>query len=71
MTDFGQQSVYYAHAGAGDSIYAPLLDLDKEEDRIALRKSHKPLQHWSSNTKDRLVVNMEMAACALRFSRKW
>ena len=38
MTDFGQRSVYYAHAGAGELHLRPILDLDKEEDRIAFKK---------------------------------
>lgn len=38
MIDFGQRSVYYAHAGAGELHLRPILDLDKEEDRIAFKK---------------------------------
>ena len=38
MRDFGQQSVYYAHAGAGELHLRPILDLDKKEDRIAFKK---------------------------------
>ncbi|MEM8523711.1 MAG: FAD-linked oxidase C-terminal domain-containing protein [Bacteroidota bacterium] len=33
MEDFGQQSVYYAHAGAGELHLRPILDLKKSEDR--------------------------------------
>ena len=38
MNDFGQRSVYYAHAGAGELHLRPILDLDKEEDRLAFKK---------------------------------
>ena len=38
MRDFGQQSVYYAHAGAGELHLRPILDLDKKQDRIAFKK---------------------------------
>ena len=38
MRVFGQQSVYYAHAGAGELHLRPILDLDKKEDRIAFKK---------------------------------
>ncbi|MEM9548941.1 MAG: FAD-linked oxidase C-terminal domain-containing protein [Bacteroidota bacterium] len=33
MENFGQKSVYYAHAGAGEIHLRPLLDLKKEDDR--------------------------------------
>ena len=33
MEDFGQRSVYYAHAGAGELHLRPLLDLKKKADR--------------------------------------
>ena len=38
MSDFGQRSVYYAHAGAGELHLRPILDLDKEGDRLAFKK---------------------------------
>lgn len=33
MDDFGQRSVYYAHAGAGELHLRPILDLKKKKDR--------------------------------------
>lgn len=38
MAGFGQQSVYYAHAGAGELHLRPILNLKKEKDRQALRQ---------------------------------
>lgn len=33
MADFGQEAVYYAHAGAGEIHLRPILDLKKKKDR--------------------------------------
>ncbi|MCC6463488.1 MAG: FAD-binding protein [Saprospiraceae bacterium] len=38
MAGFGQKSVYYAHAGAGELHLRPILNLKKEADRIKLRQ---------------------------------
>lgn len=38
MAGFGQKSVYYAHAGAGELHVRPILNLKKEHDREVLRK---------------------------------
>ncbi len=38
IAGFGQQSVYYAHAGAGELHLRPILNLKKEEDRQLLRQ---------------------------------
>ncbi len=38
MSDFGQQAVYYAHAGAGELHIRPVLDLYQEEDFRAFRQ---------------------------------
>lgn len=37
MDSFGQRSVYYAHAGAGELHLRPILDLKKEKDRKDFR----------------------------------
>jgi hypothetical protein len=37
MKKYGQQSVYYAHAGAGELHLRPILDLKVKEDRILFR----------------------------------
>lgn len=37
MNSFGQRSVYYAHAGAGELHLRPILDLKKEKDRKDFR----------------------------------
>ncbi|MEZ4685103.1 MAG: FAD-linked oxidase C-terminal domain-containing protein [Bacteroidia bacterium] len=37
MDGFGQQAVYYAHAGAGELHLRPILDLKKKEDRKLFR----------------------------------
>jgi FAD/FMN-containing dehydrogenase/Fe-S oxidoreductase len=37
MKKYGQQSVYYAHAGAGELHLRPILDLKLKEDRILFR----------------------------------
>ena len=34
MNSFGQQAVYYAHAGAGEIHLRPILDLKKSDDRV-------------------------------------
>ena len=38
MDDFGQQAVYYAHAGAGEIHLRPILNLKKKEDVVLFRK---------------------------------
>lgn len=38
MQSYGQQSVYYAHAGAGELHLRPILDLKLKEDRQLFRK---------------------------------
>ena len=38
IAGFGQQSVYYAHAGAGELHLRPILNLKKEEDRLLLHR---------------------------------
>ncbi len=38
MAGFGQRSVYYAHAGAGELHLRPILDLKKKADRAAFRE---------------------------------
>ncbi|MBP6826563.1 MAG: FAD-binding protein [Saprospiraceae bacterium] len=38
MAGFGQKSVYYAHAGAGELHVRPILNLKKEHDREVLRR---------------------------------
>lgn len=38
MAGFGQESVYYAHAGAGELHLRPILDLKKKEDRVLFRE---------------------------------
>lgn len=38
IAGFGQRSVYYAHAGAGELHLRPILNLKKEEDRLHLRQ---------------------------------
>lgn len=38
MAGYGQKSVYYAHAGAGELHLRPILNLKKEEDRKKLRQ---------------------------------
>jgi FAD/FMN-containing dehydrogenase/Fe-S oxidoreductase len=37
MADYGQDAVYYAHAGAGELHLRPILNLKKEEDVVAFR----------------------------------
>lgn len=38
MEDFGQEAVYYAHAGAGELHLRPILNLKKEEDVVRFRQ---------------------------------
>ena len=38
MKDYGQDAVYYAHAGAGELHLRPILNLKKEEDVVLFRK---------------------------------
>ncbi|WP_456376312.1 FAD-binding and (Fe-S)-binding domain-containing protein [Lutibacter sp.] len=38
MKEFGQEAVYYAHAGAGEIHLRPILNLKKKEDVILFRK---------------------------------
>ncbi|HSI69704.1 MAG TPA: FAD-linked oxidase C-terminal domain-containing protein, partial [Gillisia sp.] len=38
MTGYGQDAVYYAHAGAGELHLRPILDLKKEPDVVLFRK---------------------------------
>ncbi len=38
MKDFGQEAVYYAHAGAGEIHLRPILNLKKKEDVILFRE---------------------------------
>lgn len=38
MKDYGQEAVYYAHAGAGELHLRPILNLKKEEDVVLFRK---------------------------------
>jgi FAD/FMN-containing dehydrogenase/Fe-S oxidoreductase len=38
MKDFGQEAVYYAHAGAGEIHLRPILNLKKKEDVVLFRK---------------------------------
>ncbi|WP_029036070.1 FAD-binding and (Fe-S)-binding domain-containing protein [Salinimicrobium xinjiangense] len=38
MKDFGQEAVYYAHAGAGELHLRPILNLKKDEDVVLFRK---------------------------------
>lgn len=38
MTEFGQEAVYYAHAGAGELHLRPMLNLKKKEDVVLFRK---------------------------------
>ena len=38
MEGFGQEAVYYAHAGAGELHLRPILNLKKEEDVVLFRK---------------------------------
>ncbi|MDN3666936.1 FAD-binding and (Fe-S)-binding domain-containing protein [Algibacter miyuki] len=38
MEDFGQQAVYYAHAGAGELHLRPILNLKKQEDIVLFRE---------------------------------
>ncbi len=41
MIRYGQKSVYYAHAGAGELHLRPILDLKKESDRVLFYKISK------------------------------
>lgn len=41
MKEYGQEAVYYAHAGAGEIHLRPILNLKKEEDVILFRKITK------------------------------
>lgn len=38
MKEYGQEAVYYAHAGAGELHLRPILNLKKEEDVVLFRK---------------------------------
>ena len=38
MADFGQEAVYYAHAGAGELHLRPILNLKKKEDVVLFRE---------------------------------
>ncbi|MFC4722640.1 FAD-binding and (Fe-S)-binding domain-containing protein [Geojedonia litorea] len=38
MKDFGQEAVYYAHAGAGELHLRPILNLKKKEDLVLFRE---------------------------------
>ena len=38
MTEFGQEAVYYAHAGAGELHLRPILNLKKKEDVVLFRE---------------------------------
>ena len=38
MEDFGQEAVYYAHAGAGELHLRPILNLKKQEDVVLFRE---------------------------------
>lgn len=38
MSDFGQDAVYYAHAGAGEIHLRPILNLKKQEDVVLFRE---------------------------------
>ncbi|UJH91623.1 FAD-binding protein [Antarcticibacterium sp. 1MA-6-2] len=38
MNNYGQEAVYYAHAGAGEIHLRPILDLKKREDVVLFRK---------------------------------
>ena len=38
MADFGQEAVYYAHAGAGEIHLRPILNLKKQEDVVLFRE---------------------------------
>ncbi|MEX1383349.1 FAD-binding and (Fe-S)-binding domain-containing protein, partial [Lutibacter sp.] len=38
MKDFGQEAVYYAHAGAGELHLRPILNLKKQEDVVLFRE---------------------------------
>ncbi len=38
MTEFGQEAVYYAHAGAGEIHLRPILNLKKEKDVVLFRE---------------------------------
>ncbi|MEP3837695.1 MAG: FAD-linked oxidase C-terminal domain-containing protein [Algibacter sp.] len=38
MKDFGQEAVYYAHAGAGELHLRPILNLKKQQDVVLFRK---------------------------------
>ncbi|NQZ43652.1 MAG: FAD-binding protein [Flavobacteriaceae bacterium] len=38
MSDFGQEAVYYAHAGAGELHLRPILNLKRTEDVVLFRK---------------------------------
>src|SRR6056297_3938680 len=41
MKVYGQEAVYYAHAGAGELHLRPILNLKKEEDVVLFRKITK------------------------------
>lgn len=41
MKDYGQDAVYYAHAGAGELHLRPILNLKKEEDVVLFKKITK------------------------------
>lgn len=41
MKEYGQEAVYYAHAGAGELHLRPILNLKKEEDVVLFRKITK------------------------------
>lgn len=45
MKDFGQQAVYYAHAGAGELHLRPILNLKKSEDVALFRKITTRVAH--------------------------
>jgi FAD/FMN-containing dehydrogenase len=60
MHDFGQDAVYYAHAGAGELHLRPILDLKTSEDVNLFREISKQSAVLVKNMEAHLVANMEM-----------
>ncbi len=52
MKDYGQEAVYYAHAGAGELHLRPILNLKKEEGCRPFQKDHRRCCALVKNTAD-------------------
>ena len=51
MKGYGQEAVYYAHAGAGELHLRPILNLKKEEDVVLFRKITTDVAHLTKKYK--------------------